>query len=164
MAGYRKDPLNNSASNDTSNEDTKVLLSMISIIDIGEIALLTKKIKTAGNPVEKIIVLGECASLVEISTSYTSNQKKTASVAAVLRPPHVKLALKKSEHRRYPSFCPYSKKSALRGDCTRNPRFDQQLHKRTGRTGSESAVQGAQLSSRSRRIVLAGIVIVSTAP
>ncbi|GBP29470.1 hypothetical protein EVAR_22082_1 [Eumeta japonica] len=54
------------ASNDTSTEDIKVLLSVITSTDIGEHALLAEKFKTAANPVGKIIILAEKASLVEV--------------------------------------------------------------------------------------------------
>ncbi|GBP71138.1 hypothetical protein EVAR_37233_1 [Eumeta japonica] len=60
----RKDPPKN-VSNDTSTEDIKVLLSVITSIDIGELAFLAKKLKAAANPVEKIVVLAEHVSLVE---------------------------------------------------------------------------------------------------
>ncbi|GBP18270.1 hypothetical protein EVAR_9113_1 [Eumeta japonica] len=62
--GPRKDPLKN-ITNDTSTEDIKVMLSVITSIDIEELALLAKKFKGVANPVEKIIVLAEHASLVE---------------------------------------------------------------------------------------------------
>ncbi|GBP55019.1 hypothetical protein EVAR_34494_1 [Eumeta japonica] len=42
--GHRKDPPNN-VSNDLSTENIKVLLSVISSIDIGELPLLAKKFK-----------------------------------------------------------------------------------------------------------------------
>ncbi|GBP73696.1 hypothetical protein EVAR_51609_1 [Eumeta japonica] len=56
----------NNVPSDTSTEDIKVLLSMIFIIDIGEIALLAKKFKAAANPVKKILLLAEHAPLVEV--------------------------------------------------------------------------------------------------
>ncbi|GBP34803.1 hypothetical protein EVAR_21868_1 [Eumeta japonica] len=52
-------------SNDTSIEDIKALLSVITSIDIGELALFAKKFKAAANTVKKIIVLGEHASFVK---------------------------------------------------------------------------------------------------
>ncbi|GBP15502.1 hypothetical protein EVAR_9281_1 [Eumeta japonica] len=61
----RKDPLTNNAPKNTFTEDIKALMSMISIIDIGEIALLTKKFKDAANPMAKILLLTEHASLVK---------------------------------------------------------------------------------------------------
>ncbi|GBP07168.1 hypothetical protein EVAR_92074_1 [Eumeta japonica] len=63
-AGPRKDPPKNFL-NDTSTENIKVLLSVITSVDIGELVLLAKKFKGAASPVEKIIVLVEHASLVE---------------------------------------------------------------------------------------------------
>ncbi|GBP28333.1 hypothetical protein EVAR_11795_1 [Eumeta japonica] len=62
--GYPQDPPKNT-SNYTSTEDIKVLLSVITSIDIGALALFAKKFQVATNPVEKIIVFAEHASLVE---------------------------------------------------------------------------------------------------
>ncbi|GBP14346.1 hypothetical protein EVAR_92345_1 [Eumeta japonica] len=45
--------------------DIKVLLSVITSLDIGKLALLVKKFKAAANPVEKIVVLVEHTSLVD---------------------------------------------------------------------------------------------------
>ncbi|GBP52319.1 hypothetical protein EVAR_38465_1 [Eumeta japonica] len=59
----RKDPPK-IVSNDTSTEDIKVLLSVITSV-IGELARFAKKFKGAVNPVEKIIFLAEHASFVE---------------------------------------------------------------------------------------------------
>ncbi|GBP68748.1 hypothetical protein EVAR_99018_1 [Eumeta japonica] len=60
-AGLRKDPSTNIA----PSENIKALMSVISIIDIGEIVLLTNKFKAAANLVEKILILAEYAPLVE---------------------------------------------------------------------------------------------------
>ncbi|GBP18134.1 hypothetical protein EVAR_12915_1 [Eumeta japonica] len=57
-ASPRKDPPKN-VSNYTSTEDIKVLLSVTTSTDIGELALLAKKFKAAANPAGKIIVLVE---------------------------------------------------------------------------------------------------------
>ncbi|GBP37242.1 RNA-directed DNA polymerase from mobile element jockey [Eumeta japonica] len=49
----RKDPPTNSAPSTSPSEKIKALMSVISIIDIGEIVLLANKFKAAANPVEK---------------------------------------------------------------------------------------------------------------
>ncbi|GBP25072.1 hypothetical protein EVAR_19552_1 [Eumeta japonica] len=64
-AGSRKDPPTNSAPTTSSTKDIKPLVSMIEIIDIGEIVLLANKFKAVANPVEKILILAEHAPLVE---------------------------------------------------------------------------------------------------
>ncbi|GBP43761.1 hypothetical protein EVAR_28936_1 [Eumeta japonica] len=64
-ARFCKNPSTNSAPKNSSTEDIKALMSMISVIDIGEIALLAKKSKAAANPVEKILLIAEHAPLVE---------------------------------------------------------------------------------------------------
>ncbi|GBP75526.1 hypothetical protein EVAR_53567_1 [Eumeta japonica] len=63
--GFCKDPPTNSAPNKTSIEDVEALVSMISIVDIGETASLAKKFKAAADPVEKILLFAGHASLVE---------------------------------------------------------------------------------------------------
>ncbi|GBP84785.1 hypothetical protein EVAR_66655_1 [Eumeta japonica] len=60
-AGSRKDPPTHSAPITSPSEEIKALMSMIFIIDIGEIVLLTNKFKAAANPVEKIFILAEHA-------------------------------------------------------------------------------------------------------
>ncbi|GBP33597.1 hypothetical protein EVAR_32095_1 [Eumeta japonica] len=62
-AGPRKDPSKNKAPIDMSTEDIKVLLSMISIIDNGEVALLVKKFKAEKK--NKSSLSSEHAPLVE---------------------------------------------------------------------------------------------------
>ncbi|GBP66714.1 Zinc finger MYM-type protein 1 [Eumeta japonica] len=52
-AGPRKDPPTNSAPSTSPSENIKALISVISIIDIGEIVLLANKFRAAANPVEK---------------------------------------------------------------------------------------------------------------
>ncbi|GBP16784.1 hypothetical protein EVAR_13394_1 [Eumeta japonica] len=54
-AGLRKNPSKN-VSNGASIEDIKVLLSVVTSIDIGELALLAKKFKATANPMEKIVL------------------------------------------------------------------------------------------------------------
>ncbi|GBP52255.1 hypothetical protein EVAR_83116_1 [Eumeta japonica] len=60
-----QDPPTNRAPITSSTEDIRALMSMISIIDIGEIVLLAKKFKAAANPEEKILILAEEAPLME---------------------------------------------------------------------------------------------------
>ncbi|GBP95099.1 Nucleic-acid-binding protein from transposon X-element [Eumeta japonica] len=64
-AGPRTDPPPQTKTNLTPSENIKALMSVISIIDIGEVVLLANKFKTAANPVEKILILAEHAPLVE---------------------------------------------------------------------------------------------------
>ncbi|GBP36379.1 hypothetical protein EVAR_87958_1 [Eumeta japonica] len=52
-AGPRTDPPPQSKINPTPSENIKALMSVISIIDIGEVVLLANKFKAAANPVEK---------------------------------------------------------------------------------------------------------------
>ncbi|GBP60377.1 hypothetical protein EVAR_91413_1 [Eumeta japonica] len=53
MAGPHKDPPTNSAPITSPSEDIGALISMISIIDIGEIVLLANEFKTAANPTKR---------------------------------------------------------------------------------------------------------------
>ncbi|GBP20747.1 hypothetical protein EVAR_14472_1 [Eumeta japonica] len=68
-AGSREDPPINSAPITSSSEDIKALMSMISIIDVGEIVLLANKFKTTPKPVEKILILAEHAPIVAIKNN-----------------------------------------------------------------------------------------------
>ncbi|GBP07918.1 Nucleic-acid-binding protein from transposon X-element [Eumeta japonica] len=58
-AGPRKDPP--TKTNTAPSENIKALMSVISIIDIGEVVLLANKFKAAANPVEKKLILAEHA-------------------------------------------------------------------------------------------------------
>ncbi|GBP97659.1 Nucleic-acid-binding protein from transposon X-element [Eumeta japonica] len=51
--------------NPTSADDLSQLMSIITVIDTSELAILAKKFRTAANPTEKLICLIEHASLVE---------------------------------------------------------------------------------------------------
>ncbi|GBP32011.1 hypothetical protein EVAR_21044_1 [Eumeta japonica] len=62
--GPRKDPPKN-VSNDTSTEDIKVLLSVMTSINTSMTRASRKKIQGRANPLEKIIVLAGHSSLVE---------------------------------------------------------------------------------------------------
>ncbi|GBP47847.1 hypothetical protein EVAR_43538_1 [Eumeta japonica] len=62
-AGRRKDPPKSNS--DVSTDTLSQIMSVISIIDINELADLAKSFKTASNPVEKLLILTKHASLVE---------------------------------------------------------------------------------------------------
>ncbi|GBP37245.1 hypothetical protein EVAR_35678_1 [Eumeta japonica] len=55
-AGPGKNPPTNSQPSTSPSEEIKALMSVISIIDIGEIVLLANKFKAAANPVEKVLI------------------------------------------------------------------------------------------------------------
>ncbi|GBP24650.1 hypothetical protein EVAR_15856_1 [Eumeta japonica] len=75
-AGPRTDPPPQTKTNSTPSENIKALMSVISIIDIGEVVLLANKFKAAANPVEKILILAEHAPLVEAIKIAKSNPAK----------------------------------------------------------------------------------------
>ncbi|GBP12561.1 Nucleic-acid-binding protein from transposon X-element [Eumeta japonica] len=62
-AGRRKDPPKSKS--DVSTDTLSQIMSVISIIDINELADLAKSFKAASNPVEKLLILAKHASLVE---------------------------------------------------------------------------------------------------
>ncbi|GBP57113.1 Nucleic-acid-binding protein from transposon X-element [Eumeta japonica] len=62
-AGRRKDPPKTKS--DVSTDTLSQIMSVISIIDINELADLAKSFKAASNPVEKLLILAKHASLVE---------------------------------------------------------------------------------------------------
>ncbi|GBP55025.1 hypothetical protein EVAR_46321_1 [Eumeta japonica] len=85
-AGPHTDPPPQTKTNSTPSENIKALMSVISIIEIGEVVLLANKFKAAANPVEKIQILAEHALLVEaIKNSRVAGYLSSVKILHFLR-------------------------------------------------------------------------------